>query len=294
MTKVIIADISLFLVAVVWGAGIPVSAMLARTITPLWAVALRMLASALCLMIVFPQKIVRAKKIDWSYSFIEALICTVVFTCMTFGLTYSTASKQSFISGLYVIFVPIFVWVVFRTAPSRWLFAGAFVTTAGLCVIGFTPEMAFNFGDMLSVFMAACLAIQIIYTEWCVKRMDPTSLVVLHIILLSAILAVIALIFEPVPDFASFDMKIWGGIVFMSVFSTVICFIVQFYAQRYTSAAHTAIICSLEGLFGCIVAIASGQDQFHLQGAVGGAMMIAGTMLAEAEVFIAGNKTKAA
>ena len=41
--QILMADMLLVLVALIWGAGIPMSALLARTITPLWAVALRML-----------------------------------------------------------------------------------------------------------------------------------------------------------------------------------------------------------------------------------------------------------
>lgn len=44
--QILMADMLLVLVAFIWGAGIPMSALLARSITPLWAVALRMLMAS--------------------------------------------------------------------------------------------------------------------------------------------------------------------------------------------------------------------------------------------------------
>ena len=54
--QILMADILLVMVAFIWGAGIPMSALLARSITPLWAVALRMLLSAFFLALMFPKK----------------------------------------------------------------------------------------------------------------------------------------------------------------------------------------------------------------------------------------------
>ncbi|MEG1798784.1 MAG: hypothetical protein RR214_01240 [Synergistaceae bacterium] len=66
--EILIADLMLIIVAFIWGAGMPMSALLAREITLLWAV-----------------------------SSLQTAILTVVFVFMTFGLVYSTASKQSFL-----------------------------------------------------------------------------------------------------------------------------------------------------------------------------------------------------
>ena len=50
--------------------------------------------------------------------------------------------------------------------------------------------------------------------------------------------------------------------------------------------SHAAIILSMESLFGYLVAVLSGQDPFFVRGAVGGALVICGVLLSEAEIFI--------
>ncbi len=284
--KILFADLTLVLVSFIWGAGIPLSAVLARGITPLWAVALRMAVASVFLLLLFPKKIFNATAKEWKISFIQTLILTGVFVSLTFGLVYSTASKQAFIGGLNVILVPLFVWGLYRVRPSAWIFAGAGVTTAGLLIMGFTPGMEFNFGDFLSFIMAIFYAIQVLGAEYCSRRVEPVRLVALHIIMLAVILTALAAIFEPAPNPAHFSVKIWGALLCVSLLNTVLCFILQFKAQRVTSASHTAVIFSLEGLFGYAIAVASGQDPFHLQGAVGGVLIIAGMLITELEGII--------
>lgn len=284
--QVLMADMMLIFVAFIWGAGIPISAMLSREITPLWAVALRMLISASFLVLMFPKKIITATKKDWITSSLLTAVLTGTFITLTFGLFYSTASKQAFIGGLNVIMVPLLVWAFYKTKPSRWIFTGAIMTTLGLLIMGFTPGMEFNFGDFLSFIMAIFYALQVIAAGFSAKRVEPIRLVALHIIMLSAVITVIALVFEPIPDITAFSTKIWAALLCVSLGNTILCFIIQFKAQRITHETHVAIIFSLEGLFGYIVAVASGQDPFHIQGALGGIIIIAGMLITEMEGFV--------
>lgn len=288
--QILMADMLLVAVAFIWGAGIPMSALLARSITPLWAVALRMIFAAFFLILMFPQKIVSANRRDWAISSLLTVVLTGTFVSLTFGLVYSTASKQAFIGGLNVILVPLFVWAIYKTRPSGWIFAGAAITTAGLLVMGFTPGMEFNFGDFLSFIMAIFYAFQVLAAGFGVRRVEPLRLVTLHIAMLAAVMTLIASIFEPFPNIMSFSPKIWGTLLCVSLGNTVLCFIIQFKAQKITPESHVAVIFSLEGLFGYMVAVLSGQDPFHMQGALGGMLVIGGMLVTEAETLLRAKK----
>lgn len=284
--QIFMADMLLVLVAFIWGAGIPMSALLARSITPLWAVALRMLMAAFFLILMFPKKIITSTGREWAISSVLTAVLTGTFISLTFGLVYSTASKQGFIGGLNVILVPIFMWAIYRTKPSLWVFGGAGITTSGLLVMGFTPGMEFNFGDFLSFIMAIFYALQVLAAGFGARRVEPYRLVALHIIMLAVVMTVLACIFEPIPDIRTFGVKIWATLLCVSLGNTILCFMIQFKAQRITPESHVAVIFSLEGLFGYMVAVMSGQDPFHLQGAIGGMLVIAGMILTETETFL--------
>ena len=284
--KRMIADGTLLLVAFIWGAGIPMSAHLARVISPLWAVSLRMGFAGIALFLLYPRKVVTSTKGIWMGSLWLALIISAVFALMTFGLKLSTASKQAFLIGNSVIIVPFLVWAVYRKRPQTCVFLGAALSTFGLLVMGFTPGMTFNFGDFLSAIMVFIAAGQILVISHYAKKMDTKTLVANHIILAGVILTLAAFLFEPIPDFASFSGFIWFEILTVSLLNTVLCFLLQFRAQRHTSEAHAAVILSTESLFGYFVAVFSGQDPFHLQGAVGGLFIFIGVLMAEADILI--------
>ncbi|MEG1798783.1 MAG: DMT family transporter [Synergistaceae bacterium] len=153
------------------------------------------------------------------------------------------------------------------------------MTTSGLLIIGFTPGMEFNFGDPLSFFMAVFYAFLVLGSSYCSRKVEPIRLVALHIILLASVTTLLASIFEPTPDLLSFSPKIWATLLCVSLGNTTLCFILQFKAQKVTPETHAAIISSLEGLFGYIGSVISGQAPFHLQGALGGLIVIAGMLL---------------
>ena len=75
-------------------------------------------------------------------------------------------------------------------------------------------------------------------------------------------------------------------LVFLGIFNTVLCFVMQTRAQKNTSASHAAIILSLESLFGYMISVLSGQDPFVLQGAIGGLVIFFGVLTSEMEIFL--------
>jgi drug/metabolite transporter (DMT)-like permease len=75
----------------------------------------------------------------------------------------------------------------------------------------------------------------------------------------------------------------------VAVFVTVIPFLVQTVAQRYSPEVHAAILLSLEGPFGYLIAVFIGQEILNSQVLLGGAVIVAGVILAECDTFIRKN-----
>lgn len=283
------ADMTLVLVAFIWGLGIPISSNLVKAISPIWASALRMSVAGIAVLLVYPMRIRRATPSDWKGGLILGSFVSCIFALMGFALFYSTASKQAFIIGTSVLMVPFLAWAVNKRRPNRLVFIGAALGTTGLLVMGFSPGMRFNFGDALNLAMCFFWAGQVIVIEYLVKRMDPTTLVALQLPICGAILTVAALIVEGPVDLFSLTAVTWGEILFTGIFNTVICFILQTRALKNTTASHAAIILSLESVFGYILSIILGHDPFFIQGALGGVIIMCGVFTAEMDTIMAAN-----
>lgn len=290
--KRLLADATLVLVAFIWGLGIPISADMARTLSPIWSSALRMSVAGIAVALIYPRRIKNASRADWRGGLIMAAIISTVFTLMGFALVFSTASKQAFIIGTSVMMVPFLAWAVSGKRPPRSVFAGAALGTAGLLLMGFSPGMRFNFGDLLNLIMCFLWAGQVIVIEYLVRRMDPTTLVALQLPLVGVIMVTAAYVVEGPIDLAAIPALTWGEIVFTGLANTVLCFILQTRAQRNTTASHTAIILSLESVFGYLISVLSGQDPFVFQGAIGGAIITCGVFVSELETIL-GREEKA-
>jgi drug/metabolite transporter (DMT)-like permease len=205
------------------------------------------------------------------------------------GLVFSSPGKQSFIAASNVVMVPFLFALFYRKLPSVIATAGAFLTTAGLLIMVFTPGMKFNLGDFFSLLLAFGIALHVLSVGNLSRRMDPIALTVVQLVSATLVLLFSALIFEPFPDFTAVDPRALWGVLYVVVFVTVIPFLVQTVAQRYSPEVHAAILLSLEGPFGYLIAVFIGQEILNCQVLLGGAVIVAGVMLAECDTFIRKN-----
>ena len=286
---VLAADSALFLVAVVWGAGFPFCADLLKVLTPLWMVALRLSVSAVVLLALFHRRVREADSRAWKGSLALGGLMTGVFVLLALGLAASSPGKQAFISGTYVVQVPFLLWVPYRRRPSLFAFGGALVVSLGLGVMAFTPGMHFVLGDLYNAALALGCACQVLAIGYLARRIDPLTLTTLHLAFAALFLTALALLLEPLPSLA-LGAVAWGELLFVSLGGSVVAFLVQCTAQRFTPESHAAVIMSLESPFGYLIAVALGLDPWSPRAALGGLLILGGVLLTESETFLRGEE----
>ena len=70
-------------------------------------------------------------------------------------------------------------------------------------------------------------------------------------------------------------------VLYLGLFSTCICFFLQTWAQKHTSATKAAIFLSLEGVFGSLFSVILGLETMRWTLAVGGSLIFASVLLTE-------------
>jgi drug/metabolite transporter (DMT)-like permease len=208
------------------------------------------------------------------------------FVAHILGLLFTTPGKQSFIAGSNVVMVPFLYALFYRRMPSIIATVGAVLTTVGLLVMAFTPGMTFNVGDALSLLLAFGIALHVLAVGNLSRRMDPVALTVVQMAAAGFILIFSAAFFEPLPFFRDVPMTVWGGILYVVLFVTVIPFLIQTVAQRYSPETHAAILLSLESPSGYVFAVLIGQEILNAQIVLGGLIILCGVFLAEMETFL--------
>lgn len=283
---VLLADAALFVAAMFWGSGFGVTNWLLKFMSPLWLLSVRFMLSAGILALIFRSRLPLLSRRDVFLGFLLGSLLASTFIAHIFGLLFTTPGKQSFIAGSNVVMVPFIYALIYRKMPSLIATAGAFLTTAGLLIMAFTPGMSFNFGDYLSLLLAFGCALHVLFVGNLSRKMDPIALTVVQIASASLILTVLALFLEPLPPFGKVPSKAWLGILYVAVFVTVIPFLIQTVAQRYSPEIHAAVLLSLESPSGYMFAYLIGEELINFQVILGGMVVFAGVVLTELEAFL--------
>jgi len=91
------------------------------------------------------------------------------------GLLYTTAAKAGFITGLYIILVPVIGLALrHKTGANTWV--GALIAMAGLYYLSVTEEFTIGYGDLLQVIGALFWAIHLLVLDHYSNRVAPIRL----------------------------------------------------------------------------------------------------------------------
>jgi drug/metabolite transporter (DMT)-like permease len=189
------------------------------------------------------------------------------------------AGKSAFITGLYVVIVPIASRALVREAPDRTTIVGVILATLGLALMSLNLPFQVARGDFLTFLCAVGFSAHIILVGRYSGRGDTVLYTALQLLIVALASSVAALITERplvIPGAA------WPAILFTSVVTTALAFLVQSTVQQYTSATHTALIFSAEPVFGALFAWILAGEVLLPREMAGAVLILAGMLVAEA------------
>jgi drug/metabolite transporter (DMT)-like permease len=171
----------------------------------------------------------------------------------TVGIEYTTAGKNAFITASNVVIVPFLYWLTSRKKPNIYEVIGAILCFVGIGVLSLDANLTMGLGDLLTLIGGFFYACHIVSVGYYSKKHDPILLTIFQFSVTAILSLIFALIFEPKVSSVTGEMIF--PIVYLALFSTLIGFLIQNVAQKYTSSTHAAIILSMESVFGNIFSI---------------------------------------
>ncbi|MFP8965123.1 DMT family transporter [Pokkaliibacter sp. CJK22405] len=165
------------------------------------------------------------------------------------GLLYTTAGKAGFITGLYLIFVPI-LGLAFRHKTGVHTWVGAVLALAGLYFLSINEHLVLARGDALELIGSLFWAGHVLIIAWLSKHVDAIALSIIQLITCTTLSLIVALGFETLTWQAIADT--WFPIVYAGFFSVGIAYTLQIIGQKEAPPAHAAIILSGEALFAVV------------------------------------------
>ena len=276
----IIADFILLMVAFVWGfTFIMVKEAIAEVgVYPF--LFLRFTLSFLFMILIFAKKLPRLDKFIVFSGTVLGIFLFLAYAFQTTGLAYTSASNAGFITGLNIVFVPIFSIFIFKQMPKCLTVIGIVLATVGLFLLTGGHCGGFNRGDVFVMVCAICVALHILCTGRYAPIMDVYLLATVQIgvvAIFSLPFAISSLSFVP----SGIPLSVWKSVIFTGLFATVFAFVAQTRAQRFTPPARAALILVTESVFCAITARFYGGERLSGVAMAGGILMVIGMALAE-------------
>lgn len=197
------------------------------------------------------------------------------------GLATTTATNGGFLTGLYVFFVPLLGYALFRTRPHPIIFIGVPMALIGIYYLNGGGLDSFNAGDWLIVGSAIFWALHVILLGH-VARLTGLPIFVSAISFLFAgtLASAIALGTET-PTIAAISAG-WIEIGYAAIFSTALAFTFQAIGQQHVPAANAAIILSAESLFAALGGALILGERLPMIGYAGATLIFVAILLVEA------------
>lgn len=280
----LVADISLLIIAFIWGGGFVAVKDALNSITPFYITAIRLILAALLLGLIFFKTMMKITKEDIICGSIIGVFLFGGFAAQTVGLQYTTAGKQAFLTTVYVVIVPFLSWKINKEKPHYYSIISTVLALIGIGFLNISDgfKLNMNIGDWLTLLSAFLFAAHIVSVSYFAQKINPIVLSVVQMLFAGVIALICALIFEP--KFSGINRSAFFSIFYLVVFSTMIAFLVQNVAQKYTNPNHVGIILCLESVFGAFLSVLILKEVFTLNMVIGCAIIFIAILISETKL----------
>ena len=198
------------------------------------------------------------------------------------GLQFTTAGKAGFITGLYVVLVPI-MGILLKTNTGKATWFGAFLAASGLYLITVTGRLQIGKGDLLVLASSFFFAAHVLTIDRFAKRYNTLVLSSMQFAVCGTLSFLVALRIETLDIHAVGHALI--PILYGGLGSVGTAYTLQVVAQKNAPPSHSAIIMSLESVFALLGGILFLAEGMTLRGYFGCALMLSGMFASQWDVI---------
>ena len=274
----ILAVLGLILVTAIWGGGFVASDIALESLTPMQIMTIRFLIGAVAMALIALREF---KTVNWKEIGAGVLMGIALFAgfaLQIIGLQYTTPSKNAFLTALNVVMVPFIAFIILRKRIGWKGIVGAIMSVVGVAVLSLNGDLTLGLGDALTLLCAVGFAFQIFLTGLFVQRY---SAAVLNCVQMATafVLSLIGMLAMGEFDLSGVTADGWWAVLYLGVVSTTICYLLQTACQRYVDETKSAIILSMESVFGTLFSIILLHEVITLRMVIGCAIILAAVLI---------------
>lgn len=294
MGKELKASIMLFITSIIWGLAFVAQAQGMEHIGPFTFTASRSLVAIIFLYLTYvffnkTSKSYREQKFDMKRTIRGGILCGLVFTFginfQQIGLVYTTAGKASFLTALYIVFIPI-IGLFYGKKINRKLQLCIVLAMIGTYLMSVKGSLSMNIGDLITIFGSIVFAIHILMLSEFSKDTNAVLVSLIQFAVCGFFSLIAALIFEGIEIDAI--LKSHLAILYVGILSSGVGFTIQLMALKELDPVVASMISSLESVFGAVFGWLILSQSMSEREIIGGIIIFVATLIAQLpiEVFL--------
>lgn len=186
---------------------------------------------------------------------LSGFILFLVYAAQTYGLRYTTPSKNAFLTAVYCVIVPFLTWAVVKVRPDRYNILAALLCVTGVGLVSLTEELTVNTGDLLTLCCAVFYACHIVAVSKVSPGKDVTLLTVFQFAFAGLYAWIGGALTETFPAAALRDPALLLPMLYLCVMATTVALLFQNVGMVWSDPASASVILSLESVFGVISSV---------------------------------------
>lgn len=195
----------------------------------------------------------------------------------TQGLARIDASVSGFVTGMYVVFVPVIGLVLYRHRPPRSTWFAVVLATVGLGFLSLRG-WSLSLGVVVTLGSAALYALHIVLLGRWSRSEDVLGMSALQMVAIAVTCTAAAL---PGGITLPRTGTSWAAVLYMSLVAGALALVLQTWAQAHLPAARAAIIMTNEPVFATLFAVWFGGEILTGRIVIGGSAVLAAMALTE-------------
>ena len=279
-----LSTLLLISVAIFWGITFLIIQDAIKTVPVYAFLFFRFFLAFIIMYIIFYKRLKNINKHSLFYGIILGIILFLGYSTQTFALVYTQSSIVAFLTGFFVILVPIIGYIFFKSKLGINIIIASFISIIGLYLLTSSSNFNFNKGELFALICAVFFALHIIITGKLSQNTDIFVTVLIQFFVVSILSLIFSLFLEEKTLNIDFNYSFIKALIITSIFATVYAFIVQSYMQQFISDNKTAIIFTLEPLSAAFYGMYIGNEVLSFTQIIGASFIILATIIAQVKI----------
>ncbi len=276
-------ELALVVATLIWGVSFTVVKDALQEVSSLLFLALRFSVGAIAVGLVLSPRLVRYRY-TWRHlrwCVFGGVLLMAGMSLQTAGLRLTTISKSAFLTGLYIVLVPLLSSLVNRVGPRPAEWAGITLATLGMALMTMNKDQwqTPSLGDALTIGCAMVFAVHIMVVGQAARTGDAQLSTLLQLTVCALCLAGSCWWLET-PRIV-WSSRVIFAILLTGVFATAVAIGLQSWAQQSVPATRAALLFALEPVFACLFAWAWAGEKVTPRAAAGAGLILAGILVVE-------------